>query len=247
MNHRIEQEIMKNWKGDGTTPVVSICCTTYNHEPYIAETIDSFLMQETNFPFEVLIHDDYSTDNTANIIREYEEKYPNIIKPIYQIENQYSKGIKINPTFNFLRAKGKYIVLCEGDDYWTDPLKLQKQVDVFENNEKISICFHPAEEIDMSMDTKKLICSHFKEDTEVSISDVILGRGGYMPTASLMFKNIQMDRLAESFKNAPIGDYFVQVYMASLGNTYYINNPMCVYRRNASGSWTDTQKEKKHG
>ena len=103
MAQRTEQEIMQHWKMDDK-PLVSISCITYNHENYIAEAIESFLMQETDFPFEVLIHDDCSTDNTAAIIREYEKKYPNIIKPIYQEENQYSKGIKISPTFNFPKS-----------------------------------------------------------------------------------------------------------------------------------------------
>jgi glycosyltransferase involved in cell wall biosynthesis len=115
-------------------PLVSVCCITYNHEKYIREAIEGFLMQETSFPIEILIHDDASTDKTADIIREYEAKYPNIIKPIYQTENQYSKGVGISATYQWPRAKGKYIALCEGDDYWTDPLKLQKQVDFLEAN-----------------------------------------------------------------------------------------------------------------
>lgn len=115
-----------------TKPLVSVCCLTYNHENYIRECLDSFIMQKTNFAFEVLIHDDASTDKTADIIREYEVKYPNIIKPIYQTENQYSKGVKPTFEFNFPRAQGKYIAMCEGDDYWTDPLKLQKQIDFLE-------------------------------------------------------------------------------------------------------------------
>jgi glycosyltransferase involved in cell wall biosynthesis len=98
------------------------------------------MMQKTNFLFEVLVHDDASTDGTVDIIREYETKYPDIIKPIYQTENQYSKGISISPTYQFPRAKGKYIALCEGDDYWTDPLKLQKQVDFLEANPTYSLC-----------------------------------------------------------------------------------------------------------
>jgi len=115
-------------------PLVSICCITYNHEVFIRDAIEGFLMQKTSFPIEILIHDDASTDNTANIIREYENKFPDIIKPIYQLENQYSRGVSISVTYQFPRAKGKYIALCEGDDYWTDPLKLQKQVDFLENN-----------------------------------------------------------------------------------------------------------------
>ena len=120
--------------------LVSISCLTYNHAPYIKQTIDGFLMQKTNFDFEILIHDDASNDGTAKIIQEYESKYPNLIKPIYQKENQWSKGRKGSAVFNFPRAKGKYIAMCEGDDYWTDPLKLQKQVDFLEENEDIIAC-----------------------------------------------------------------------------------------------------------
>jgi glycosyltransferase involved in cell wall biosynthesis len=115
-------------------PLVSICTITYNHAPFIRQCLDGFLMQKTNFPFEVLIHDDASTDGTEEIIREYEAKYPELIKPLYEKENQYLKGRRGSKIFNFPRARGKYIALCEGDDYWTDPLKLQKQVEFLEAN-----------------------------------------------------------------------------------------------------------------
>ena len=143
MNQRTEQEIMKHWEIHDK-PLVSICCTAYNHELYITEAIESFLMQETDFPFEVLVHDDCSTDDTANIIREYEKKYPNIIKPIYQKENQYSKGVKITPIV-IKKSVGKYIALCEGDDYWTDLFKLQKQVDFLEENDDYVITYASVE------------------------------------------------------------------------------------------------------
>ena len=98
--------------------LVSISCITYNHEKYIRDALEGFLMQKTDFKYEILIHDDASTDNTAKIIREYEEKYPDLIKPIYQKENQWSKGnYRISSTFNIPRAKGKYIAFCEGDDF----------------------------------------------------------------------------------------------------------------------------------
>ena len=122
-------------------PLVSILCLTYNHEPFICECLEGFLMQKTNFPFEILIHDDASTDKTANIIHEYEAKYPDIIKPIYQTENQYSKRVAITANFQLPRAKGKYIALCEGDDYWTDPYKLQKQVDFLEANPEYGLVY----------------------------------------------------------------------------------------------------------
>lgn len=120
--------------------LVSICCLTYNHRPYIKNCLDGFLFQKCNFKFEVLIHDDASTDGTSDIIREFQDKHPDIIKPIIQTENQYSKGVAVNSVYNFSRAQGKYIALCEGDDYWTDPFKLQKQFDILETNNHLSLC-----------------------------------------------------------------------------------------------------------
>ena len=122
--------------------LVSVCCITYNQVFYIRQCLDGFLMQKTNFKFEVIIHDDCSTDGTTDVIREYVEKYPDLIKPIFQERNQYQNGCKrILATFVYPKAQGKYIALCEGDDYWTDPLKLQKQFDVLESHKECSICF----------------------------------------------------------------------------------------------------------
>ena len=120
--------------------LVSICCLTYNQENYIDKCIQGFLMQRTNFPFEIIIYDDASTDNTAGIIAKYEKEYPDLIKVIKQDVNQFSKGIQ--PFFKFLfpQATGKYIAYCEGDDYWTYPLKLQKQLDFMESNVNIKAC-----------------------------------------------------------------------------------------------------------
>lgn len=112
--------------------------------------MDGFLMQQTNFPIEILIHDDCSTDGTTEIIREYEAKYPDLIFPLYEEENQYQKGKAAEIDFyNYRRARGKYIAYCEGDDYWTDPLKLQKQVDFMEANPEYSVCFHDFQEYDV--------------------------------------------------------------------------------------------------
>jgi Glycosyltransferases involved in cell wall biogenesis len=133
--------------------LVSVCCMAYNHEHYIKECLEGIMMQKTDFAFEVLIHDDASTDMTASIIREYESKYPDIIKPIYQTENQYSKGIQILTEFLYSRVNGKYIAFCEGDDCWIDPLKLQKEVDFLENNSDYGLvwtdvnCLHQKSQI----------------------------------------------------------------------------------------------------
>ncbi|MCQ2336023.1 MAG: glycosyltransferase [Paludibacteraceae bacterium] len=135
------------------TPLVSICCITYNHAPFIRKCLDGFLMQEkpSCVPAdakmsdwcEILIHDDCSTDGTIEILKEYEAKYPELIFPLYEETNQYSNGKADEIDFyNYKRAKGKYIAYCEGDDYWTEPLKLQRQVDFLEANEKYTACFH---------------------------------------------------------------------------------------------------------
>ena len=123
MIDRTEQDIKKSW-GDDIDPVVSVCCTTFNHEKFICAAIDGFLMQETDFPFEIIIRDDCSTDKTVSIIESYAERFPNILKPIYEPENQYSKGVRPMPVA-LKHAVGQYVALCEGDDYWIDSSKLQ--------------------------------------------------------------------------------------------------------------------------
>lgn len=121
--------------------LVSIICLTYNHEKYIRETLEGFVNQKTNFKFEILIHDDASTDRTAQIIHEYEVKYPDLIKPIYQTENQYSKGGAIICKFLLPISSGKYLAFCEGDDYWSDERKLQKQVDILERESNCALVY----------------------------------------------------------------------------------------------------------
>lgn len=158
-------------------PLVSICCLTYNHEPFIRKCLDGFLMQETNFPIEILIHDDASTDGTDEIIKEYAEKYTCLILPLFESENQYSKG-KQNEIdfFNYRRARGKYIAYCEGDDYWTDPLKLQKQVDFMESHPDYSVCFHRCQYFNekngtFHEDQCSSILEGHAEGIEISLSD----------------------------------------------------------------------------
>lgn len=121
--------------------MVTIQCITYNHEPYIRQCLDGFLMQKTNFCFEAIVHDDASTDSTAKIIQEYADKYPDIIKPIFETENQYSKFDGSLLRIMNEHTHGKYVAFCEGDDYWIDPLKLQKQVDYLEKHLDVSLVF----------------------------------------------------------------------------------------------------------
>jgi glycosyltransferase involved in cell wall biosynthesis len=150
--------------------LVSICIITYNQEKYIAEALNSFLIQKTDFDFEILIHDDASTDKTPQIIKEYEEKYPNIIKPIYQTENKYSKGVSVDLAYNFPRAKGKYIAVCEGDDYWIDRNKLQIQIDYMEKHPQCALCVHAAYKVGVRNTIKGQIRVN-KKDTNYNITN----------------------------------------------------------------------------
>ena len=128
-----------------TAIMASINCVTFNHANYIRTALDSFLMQKTDFAFEILVHDDASTDGTSSIIREYAARYPDQVKPLIQTENQYSQGIdNISGAFNFPRARGKYIFMCDGDDYFLSPDKLQKQVDYMEAHPDCTLCIHSA-------------------------------------------------------------------------------------------------------
>ena len=147
MTTRTEQEIVSGWR-DEDPVLVTVCCTTYNHERFVADAIESFLLQETDFPFEIIVHDDASTDGTGDIILDYASRYPRLIRPIIQSENQYSKGGLINPRFVFPQAKGKYLALCEGDDYWTDAEKIQKQVTFLENNPEYVITYTDCQPFD---------------------------------------------------------------------------------------------------
>ncbi len=219
--------------------MVSIVCITYNHEQFIADAIDGFLMQKTNFDFEILIHDDASTDKTADIIKKYELKFPNIIKPIYQKENQYSKGIKV-VDLNWKRAKGKYIALCEGDDYWSDPFKLQKQVDYMENNSDCTLCTHAVEKVTIN----KVRIGYerpYDRDIKAPTTDLILGGGYFVGTTSLLFPRNLIESTPDFYLNASVGDYPLQIYLASKGYAYYMNEVMGAYRIGVEGSWSQRQ------
>jgi len=232
---------------------ISICCITYNHESYIRKCIDGFIMQKTDFLFDVLIHDDASTDKTADIIREYEAKYPDIVKPIYQKENQYSQGIRPINKFNFERSNAKYIAMCEGDDYWTDPYKLQKQVDFLEENGDCSLCFHASKHINTN-NPDKFHVHHPKiipTDYKFEMKHVILGGGGFMATNSMVFLKEHIMERPEWMDKVPIGDLPLMLLLASKGKIGYVDDVMSVYRiMSSSTSWgasmQNQNRAKKH-
>lgn len=244
------RETLEHWKMMGvkidmrqSSVMVSICCITFNQKEYIRDALDGFLSQKTDFAYEVLIHDDASTDGTAQIIRQYAEAYPDIIKPILQTENQYSKGLtNISGTFNFPRAQGRYIAMCEGDDYWTDPDKLQLQVDFLEEHPDCSLVFHSAK-VDVQ---GRAVTEHsmrpYEGNRKVAPEEIIDKTSGY-PTASLMFRTEMVKDLPDFYVNAPIADIPLQLMAAARGWAYYIDRPMCVYRLGGAASWTTLMKQ----
>lgn len=215
--------------------IVSIQCLVYNHAPYIRQCLDGFVMQKTNFRFEAIIHDDASTDGTQDIIREYEQKYPDIIKPIYQKENQYSKGIPGYIT-NLVtqKCKGKYIAICEGDDYWIDPLKLQKQVDFLENHPDYSLVHTGFKNINEQ--GEEYSDSYYERYMSKSFSGCILSqlfRGNYILTLTVCFRKSVYE--SELYINSPKIDYSLFLAAAMHGDVCYFNDITGCYRHTLQG------------
>lgn len=225
--------------------MVSVICLAFNHEKYIRKCLDGFVMQQ-GVSFEVLINDDASTDKTADIIKEYEQKYPDIIHPIYQTENQYSKGI-LAEYILLSKTTGKYIAFCEGDDYWTDPFKLQKQVAVMEQHPECHLCVHAVPFI--NEDGSENGGCYPVEPLPT----------GFIPEAEYfrLIENYNFQTSSYLFRAADFWEYthplpeFAQISAATdacmllyfgglLGNVFYLNEPMSRYRLNSSGSWNQT-------
>lgn len=210
--------------------MVSVVCDVFNHEDYLRECLDGIVMQQTDFAFEILIHDDASTDKSVEIIKEYVDKYPHLFKPIYQKENKFSKGISIWKDIQFPRAKGKYIAICEGDDYWTDPLKLQKQVDYLEAHPDCVLCFTNADVISDS-EKERSMYDHLEER---DYSAIELYKKWSIPTTTVMWRNI-LNYPIETFKDVYFGDIFLFLNLATKGKVHCINQKTGVYRRNEGG------------
>ena len=212
--------------------MVSICCVAYNQENYIRQALDSFLAQKTKFPFEIIVSDDASPDHTADIIREYELKYPEIIKPVYYSQNIYSQGINPDKA-NYAKASGKYIAVCEGDDYWIDEYKLQKQVDYMESHPDCTFCFTNAYFLAGETYWKKFIPldpkSYKLPDGKTDIDAGEIALMSATPTASYMWR---ADKVVfpplpkDTFDH----DLYLSIYAASKGYAHFIDEFTCVYR-----------------
>ena len=246
MINKTQDEIIKAWKNTSSSdPLVSISCITYNHINYIEQCLDGFLEQETDYPFEILIHDDCSTDGTTEIIQKYSTKYPDIIKPMYETENQYQQGKPAGSLiWNFPRAKGKYIALCEGDDYWIDENKLQIQVDFLERNPEYTMCFHNAEVLNEIPDTE-VSSIYGAEDRDYESTE--LYKKWIVPTASIVLRRKCLEYPIIEREKFWAGDVIVIQSAVHQGKVYGFSKVMSVYRVSQHGvSWEQQKKDKEH-
>lgn len=218
---------------------VSIICNAYNHEKYIRDAFEGFLAQQVNFKYEIVVHDDASTDNTAKIIREYEEKYPDLVNAVYQQENQYSKRDFYQFRYNiYRRCRGQYVAFCEGDDFWIDRHKLQIQVDFLEEYPEYILTAHNAVSLGCSDGLVKVI-NPYDCDKMITPEEIIMRYNGNVPTASMVMRAdvLKMDRL---FLESDVGDWTLQLSSITKGKVYYFDRIMSVYRSFHEGSWSAT-------
>jgi len=218
---------------------VSVCVPTFNHKNYISRMLDGALEQKTTFPFEIVVGDDGSTDGSQEIIRSYQEQYPDIIKAFLHTENQGPfeprEFAGRNNVLQLLKAcRGEYVAMCEGDDYWTDPYKLQKQVDFMENNPDFSICHH-----NMLVTYEDGSKSHrFNKENQAHVStiDDILQDRWFMATASWLYRNYFLtESFAEWHATAAAGDWALSIQLAAKGKIAYLPEVMGVYRKHSAG------------
>lgn len=222
--------------------MVSVICNAYNHEKFIRQALEGFVMQKTDFKYEVLIHDDASKDRTADIIREYENKYPDIIKPIYQTKNQHSQGIRISKAYQYPRVKGKYIAFCEGDDCWICADKLQKQVEFMEAHPNCTMTCHNSKKIDYQTG-KESIQNPVEKTGFMTAYDVVVNKPSlWIATASLVLRSELINDRPEFFELPPVGDMPLRYYCFAKGDTYYFEEVMSVYNYRTPGSWSAGRK-----
>ncbi|MBY7734780.1 glycosyltransferase family 2 protein [Francisella philomiragia] len=226
-------------------PLVSICCTAYNQEKYIEKALEGFLSQETDFPFEIIISDDCSTDRTTEILNNYLEQYPNIIRLVYQQQNQYSKGALPIRDFILPVVRGKYIALCEGDDYWTDSTKLQQQVDFLEQNPEFMGCGHNTRFLINGELTDRLFVDSSNKKDSYKFDDFI--DSAYLHTTSLVFRydalKSQINEYLAKYSSVKRNDVYMLLVFSKFGPIKYIDKIMSVYRMNDGGIWSGADEQ----
>jgi glycosyltransferase involved in cell wall biosynthesis len=220
---------------------VSICMITYGHENYIAQAIEGVLMQETNFDFELIVSNDSSPDATDKVVRSIVDNHPNGNRIRYY---GHEKNIGMMPNFIFAiqQCQGKYIALCEGDDYWIDPYKLQKQVDFLEANPDYVLSFHKVNILKPNGEVVDDFITKVPENYETI--ETLARLGNYIHTPSVVFRNI-IKEFPPEFSLTPIGDYFLYMLLAEHGKLKYLEEKMSVYREGV-GIWSTKSIEVRH-
>lgn len=223
-------------------PVVSVCVLTYQHVNYIRKCIESILMQQTDFLYEILLGEDQSSDGTREICIEYAQKYPDKIRLfLHHRENNIKINGRHTGRFNFLyslfSARGKYIAMCEGDDYWTNPFKLQNQVDEMEANLDINICSHPSIKIDDRLKKETGIIGYSGNVKKLlSSKDAILRYGALCPMQSVLIRNLNVSYFVDLILDAQEAHGLLTVFWSHPMGVLYLPDPMAVYRINSSSS-----------
>ncbi len=220
-----------------SSPLVSVSMITYKHEEYVKEAILGVLMQETSFAFELIVSNDHSPDKTHDVIESLLLQHPRADRVRY-IRHHHNLGIMGNALHNLRQCRGDYIAFCEGDDCWTDPKKLQKQVRKLEQNPTSDLCFHPAQTFFGLQHTNELFGFQSFRQKCIPADEVIVGGGDFCPTASILIRRNIFENLADFLLTAPVGDYFLQVMGSMRGGAIYLPDPMCIYRRGTPFSWT---------
>lgn len=219
-------------------PLVSISLVAFNQGAFIREAIESCLMQQVDFEYNIIIHDDASNDNTSQIIMEYAKEHPDKIIPIIQTENQWSKGIEIIDKFIIPHANSKYIAFLESDDFWIDPLKLQTQVDFLENHPEIAMCFTATKRIFPNSSKKPKLKRYRRHDAVCTEKDVIRWGGSLVDMCSAVVRRSVFDDAPEWYYHAQTWDLTLPLLSLLHGKVHYLNKVTAVYRYLVSGSWT---------
>lgn len=229
-----EAELTSHWQYTDRI-YISVLLTTYNHYAYVREALNGILAQTSLFRFEVIAHDDASTDQTAAVIQDYANRFPNVIKPILQSCNQFQQGKHV-VAIAYLHARGDYITICEGDDYWIDPFKLTKQLAALKNNPGARFCFSAAWKTDTKTSTTQPYAQYYSSPRVVPLQEIIDGMGEYVPTATIFIDRTILEDIPWWVLIAFYPDWYMQIYGATFGGAIYLPDITAVYRENVPSS-----------
>jgi len=240
-----EDEVVASWRGDREKPIVTFACLTYRHAAFVVDTFRGFINQRTTFPFEIICFDDCSPDNTRGVIDQFAERYPSIVRTVYPKTNQSSLGSK--PIFDFVVpiSEGRYLAMCEGDDFWSDPLKIQKQVDFLDNNPAYSIVNHDINTVDVNGNIvdENYLPDFYKKDFS---SEEIKLAWSCVQVASMLFRNVIRD-IPEEMRKAPSGDIFLSSLLGHFGKAKYLSDiKPAMYRQHGGGEFSPLPLSEKY-